>query len=270
MELSTSMRSGYQRLAQAGLVSKGIVYCLIGLMAFMAAFEIGGQSSSGADKEGVFQFVENTGGKFLLGLIVLGLLCYCIWRFAEAFRVKKKNEGELKRTGKRVRYIFSGLVYLTVCYAALRLLLHNDSGSGGNSFQTVIGELLNKPFGQVLAGLFAAFVAGTGIYQIWYGLSEKYKKHTGGFGRGEASGKLLSAGKIGYVARGIVWLIISYFLFMAAFHANSSEAGDTSKAFQFLENGPFGSILLGAVGAGLICYGLFNFIRARYENFNNM
>jgi hypothetical protein len=52
----------------------------------------------------------------------------------------------------------------------------------------------------------------------------------------------------------------------AARHASASEAGDTTKAFQFVE-GSFGSILLGALAVGLMLYGAFNFIRAQHERF---
>jgi hypothetical protein len=75
------------------------------------------------------------------------------------------------------------------------------------------------------------------------------------------------AGKIGYVARGIVWLVIGWLFTKAAFHKNSSEAGDTSEAFGFLAEASYGSYLLAGVGLGLICYGIFNFIRVRYETF---
>jgi hypothetical protein len=79
---------------------------------------------------------------------------------------------------------------------------------------------------------------------------------------------LLIAGKTGYVARGIVWMIIGWMFMQAALHSDSSEAGDTSKAFSFLESAAYGSYLLGAVGLGLISSGVFNFIRARHEKFH--
>ena len=78
---------------------------------------------------------------------------------------------------------------------------------------------------------------------------------------------MFTAGKIGYVARGIVWLVIGWLLGKAAYHSNSSEAGDTSKAFNILGEGTFGMYILGAVGVGFVCYGAFSFIRARYERF---
>ncbi len=46
---------------------------------------------------------------------------------------------------------------------------------------------------------------------------------------------LLAAGKLGYVARSIVWLLIAWLFVKAALHTNSAEAGDTGKPFAFLQ-----------------------------------
>lgn len=78
---------------------------------------------------------------------------------------------------------------------------------------------------------------------------------------------LLVSGKIGYVVRGIVWLLLSYLMIRAAIHSNAGEAGDTGKAFSLVENNTMGSYFLAAIAIGLILYGLFTFIRARYEKF---
>ena len=86
--------------------------------------------------------------------------------------------------------------------------------------------------------------------------------------RSEGSSLLLRSGKIGYIARGIVWLLIAWLLGNAAIHANASEAGGTGKAFEFMESTQGGTYLLGALGIGLIAYGIFNFIRARYDHFD--
>lgn len=84
-----------------------------------------------------------------------------------------------------------------------------------------------------------------------------------------AKGKiLLTAGTIGYPARGIVWLIIAYLLLKASLSKSSSKAGDTEKAFDFVAS-EWGSPILALIATGLVAYGLFNFVRARYEQFEN-
>ena len=254
-------------LARTGLIAKGIIYCLIGVLAFLAAFELKGRSNEDASKKGVFDMIrEQTGGQILLGLVLAGLLCYCAWRFYEGFN-KKEGTFKTKSTGKRLRYVFSGLVYLSLTVYGAKLLMGAQQDNGDSTQQLAAG-LLDKPFGQWLVGIFGLIIAGVGIYQSWYGLSGKYRKHVGDLGLHSTEAKtMLIAGKAGYIARGIVWLIIAWMLLKAAVHASSKEAGDTSKAFGFLENSPFGSYMVGALGLGLIGYGVFSFVRARYERF---
>ena len=72
------------------------------------------------------------------------------------------------------------------------------------------------------------------------------------------------AGIAGYVARGVVLLIIGYFFLRAALHHNANEAIGTKEAFSFLQH-TFGSVLMGVVAAGLIGYGVFMFVKGRYQ-----
>lgn len=263
LEMTSSGKTSV--IAQSGLIAKGVVYCILGALAFMAAFEIGGQSNDNTDKEAVFDVVrKQTGGQILLALLVAGLFCYSAWRFIETFRNNNAN-GKKNHLGRRFRYAFSGIIYLTLAVYGGKLLL-SKPGNNGNSTETRASQILSQPFGAWLLGLVALIIAGVGVYQIYYGFAEKYRDHVSklNLNSGSASA-LLTAGKIGYIARGIVWLIISWLILKAAINHNSKEAGDTAKAFGFLEDSPYGSYLLGALAIGLICYGLFNFIRARYE-----
>lgn len=264
---SSTLSSKVKPIAQVGLMAKGVVYCLLGIFAFMAAFHLGGQSTDKTDKQHVFSFIkEQTGGQIMLAVVALGLLCYCIWRFVQAFGDTEDKGDNAKGLAARARYLFSGLIYTSLAVYAIKMLVSDKKSSGDNK-QDMVQELLSKPFGEWLLGLIAAIMIGVGIYQIYYGLSEKYRKHADKAGASSNKNLLLTAGKIGYVARGIVWLVIGWLFTKAAFHSNSSEAGDTSEAFKFLSETSYGSYLLGAVGVGLICYGIFNFIRVRYESF---
>jgi hypothetical protein len=145
------------------------------------------------------------------------------------------------------------------------MLFTHDEGKNNKKEQAQ--QLLEQPFGQWMLGIVALIMAATGIYQCYYGLSEKYRKHVTEAGNSINNKLLHLAGTIGYLARGIVWLLIAWMFLKAALHSNSSEAGDTSEAFSYLASASYGSYLLAGVGIGLMCYGLFNFIRARFEKF---
>ncbi len=261
----TVKKESITRLAQSGLIAKGIVYLLIGFIAFTAAIGLGKQDSKDVSHDAAFTSIENLpGGPVLLFILAAGLLSYSVWRMVQVFR--KDDTGHVKPV-KRFRYFFSGLAYLLLTFSLVKFALDQKSNEGDQN-QQMAGELMSKPFGPWLVVVAGLIFAAVGIYQVFYGLSEKYRKQLQSMNlHSSASSLLLRFGKVGYVARGVVWLVISYMLIRAGLHHNSSEAGNTDKAFQLLENSPLGIWLAAAVGLGLIAYGIFSFLRARYERF---
>lgn len=270
MEVSAVIHSnqkGIKRLAQAGFVAKGVVYVLLGALAFLAATETGGRATENADKTGVFMLLKDGfAGKWLLPILGAGLVCYTGWRMVEGYHQLSEEDGKKKWIG--LRYFFSGAAYFSLAVTAFKMGFASSAGNG-NSQQQLAAELLSKPFGQWLLGIAALIIAGIGCYQLYYALSEKYKKHVNDIRLSRTPSRvLLLSGKLGYSARGLVWLIIAFLMLRAALHVSSAEAGGTGKALTVLENQSYGPYLLALLGFGLFLYGCFNFVRARYEDFN--
>lgn len=258
-----------KRFAKIGLVTKGIVYCLIGVLAFMAAFDVSGSQTQDASKQGIIRkILEQPFGKILLGLVAIGLLFYAIWRIIEGVKDTENKGHKPKGIASRLGYVFSGFTYGALAFLAAKAALGKDQSQGqdGESQQTLVQKLLEQPFGQWLALLVGVGIVFLGFRQMYRGWSGSYRKRVQSTGlQHQTEALLIRAGKFGYLARGIVWLLIGYLFIKAALHANPQEAGGTSSAFQFLEGSAYGSWLLGAVAIGLICYGIFMFVRARYQ-----
>jgi hypothetical protein len=70
---------------------------------------------------------------------------------------------------------------------------------------------------------------------------------------------------LGQGALGVVASIIGIFLIVAALHHNPGEAKGLSGALITLLQQPFGPILLGIVAVGLLAYGIYSFVEARYR-----
>ena len=71
-----------ERLARFGYAAKGVVYVLVGFLAFQAAFNWGGKITG---TQGAFQTIASGPfGKVLLFLVAVGLLGYVVWRFVQA------------------------------------------------------------------------------------------------------------------------------------------------------------------------------------------
>jgi hypothetical protein len=126
--------------------------------------------------------------------------------------------------------------------------------------------LMARPAGPWLVGAVGLIVVGVGASQIVRAyrtkLGEKLR-----LDRWSAPMRdwIIQFGRAGFVARGIVFCVIGVFLIAAANDHNPREAKGIGEAMLYLEDFRYGWIMLTAVAAGLIAYGLFQLVEARYR-----
>jgi hypothetical protein len=267
--LNLSSRDKWIELAaRVGLIALGVVYLLIGVLTFMATMELRRDTDKGKVTQ-VLQWIWALPfGKAMLAVTTLGLLCYTLWRFTAAFLdIENKGNG-LQGLAIRVSYFSYGAVYAALTYYAARLLFGNGRPPAEEeeyTRRTLVQNLLEQPYGQWMVGALAIGTAGVGAFQIYLALSGQYRQVIQeSFLDSRAKEIMIKSGQVGYIARGIVWLVLGYFLYEAAIQSDPSEAGDTDSALNFLEY-QYGPLILGSIALGLICYGIFMFVRARYQ-----
>lgn len=79
-----------ETFARFGYVAKGFVYGAIGILALLAAFSFGGETT---DTSGALQAIsQQPFGQILLVLITIGLVGYVIWRLIQAI-VDPRDKG---------------------------------------------------------------------------------------------------------------------------------------------------------------------------------
>lgn len=268
--VTNSKHNWVEPFARFGLSAKGFVYVLTGVLSFMAAFELGATSENDASNSGIFSFIyDKPFGKIILAVVALGLVCYAIWRFIEAIKDTENKGSDSKGMAKRGTYLLSGIAYAGLAFVAAKFLMTHQRGNG-DSQKKFAEELLRKPFGQWLVAIVAVILICIGLWQAFMAISGKYKKNIRQSNlTGKAQGFVLRAGKVGYISRGIVWMIIGWLFIKAAWNEDAKQAGSTQDAFHWLKDSNFGTYLLAAVAAGLICYGIFMFVRARYQPIGN-
>jgi hypothetical protein len=71
--------------------------------------------------------------------------------------------------------------------------------------------------------------------------------------------------RFGMAARGVVFGIIGLFLLLAAWRNNPGEARGLGGALHSLQEQGYGPWLLGVVALGLVAYGGYQFVLARYR-----
>ena len=263
------------RVRSAGFFTKGVVYILVGALTFMAAFGLGGDITS---TSGVVAFLlELPLGEVLVGLVALGLLAYTLWRLVQVWLRPKKDGGKKPENWKEVltrfRYFYSAIFYAVIAYSFAKPLLEKLSGgnstaqAGGENEQekAALGELLSHSYGTSLIWILALIVSAQAIWQFRLAYSGRYMKKIDSYPDLKHEYEFIKkSGKLGYVARGIVFGIISFFLIKVVLLHNAEVYKGTEGALQYLLSFSYGSLLLGATAAGLLGYGIFNMMVARH------
>lgn len=246
--------------ARLGIMSKGFVYLLIGILTSMAAFGFSGQKANKAEALAVLH--QQPFGKLLLILVGIGLLGYVTWRFYQSFADIDHQGNATRAKAIRIGYGISGLLYLSFAFLALKLALQGDSGNG-DSQELLVGKVLSYPGGEWIIGIIGLIILGNGIRQGFKAITGSFMKDVNLINSSHFR-LFKRTGTAGYFARGIVLVIIGYFFIRAAISSNANEAEGTKEAFSFLENN-FGTLLMGLVAVGLALYGVFMFVKGRWQ-----
>ncbi|MEM6519330.1 MAG: DUF1206 domain-containing protein [Cyanobacteria bacterium P01_D01_bin.71] len=256
-----------ERLARFGYAAKGVVYALVGILAFQAAFNWGGKVSG---SKGAFQTIASQPfGNILLVLVAVGLAGYVIWRFVQALYDPEHDDDGWSSFARRMSYVVSGIIYGSLAFAAFRIVFSSETSSssgGGSSNSQQTATLLSQPFGQWLVGLVGIAAAGYGFYCIYRGIKTKFRRKL----KTQEMSSLekmwaIYIGRFGLISKGIVTAIIGYFFVQAARTADPSQAKTTEGALQVIQQQPFGAVLMGIVALGLVAYGIHLVTQARYR-----
>ena len=251
-------------MARVGFVAKGILYGTIGVFAAMAALRMGGGVT---DTRGAMSaLVEAPLGHVLLFAMAAGLLGYAAWRVIEGIADPEQRGSDFKGLAVRGSFVVRGLAHAALGVSALMVALRGRSGGGRNGEQEreATRTAFELPGGELLLYTAAAFIAGYGLYQLYRALVAKLSKQLNvGEMRGEAGQWVVWVSRFGIAARGIVFMAVGWTVFRAAQEHDPNETGGIRQAFTVIED--WGRWPFAAVAFGLIAYGVYNLLNARYR-----
>lgn len=123
------------------------------------------------------------------------------------------------------------------------------------------------PLGRILVGLVGLIVIGVSLYQLYaaYGASFREELQLNRMSNAEERWATF-AGRVGTTARAIAIGVAGAFVVLAAYQSDPSEVRGLGQALETIQDQPSGSYMLGIVGAGLIVYGVFMLLVARYRS----
>lgn len=253
--------------ARFGLVARGVTYGTIAVLAIVLAAGFGGTATG---QKGALRVIADAPlGRVLVIIVGVGLLGFAAWRFIQAF-VDTDDEGsDASGIAVRLGRLVSAVVHAALGALALSLAAGSGAGggSGGTDPQNATGGVLGWPAGPVIVGVAGVVVIGVAVAQVHKGLTCAYMSEQRPAGRSGAGEKIVrESGRIGYVARGLVFALAGVFLLKAAIEYDPQEAVGLSGALTRLLDQPAGPALLGVVAVGLLAFAVFSIAQARYRS----
>ena len=244
-------------LAKAGFVARGIVYILFGWIAL---------SARGATKQGqkaVFDKVQDMPlGDLLLTVLALGLFAYGIFRLTSGLLDIEGKGDEPKGLAGRAAQVGSGLFYLLLSYTASQYLgggKPSGNATGSASSQQAAKTLLDLDLGNVGLWLVAlGFLVAAGM-QVRKAIKGSHMKQTAR----DTPAYAKTLGQIGLITRGVVFAVIAYSFVKVAETNDPGQAKAAGAAIASLHGSS--PTLYALIAAGLIVFGVFSLVLAKYR-----
>jgi len=252
-----------ERLARVGYAAKAVLYSVVGVLALQSALGDGGDTigSRGA----LETLVRQEFGPVILVVIAAGLFGYATWRVIEAILDPERRGRNVKGIALRGSYAARGIIHAALGVQAVRLAVGSQR-SRGQAVESWTARVLDAPLGAWLVIAAGIAVAGYGIYQLYRAWAAKLSKQLDVASLSRETGSWLTkVCRFGIAARGVVFAMCGWYLVRAGLAHNATAAADTGEALGAIERQPFGDWMLALVAVGLIAYGAYEVVQARYR-----
>lgn len=241
----------FESVTRLGFAARGLMYGAIGWLAL--------RSGRTEDPRGVIDYLAGGIGAVLVAVMAVGFFSYGAWRLLEAWLDSEGHGSDTKGIGVRLAYAGSGFIHFGFGIAAILAALHaRHGGGGGDAQKTGTAMALAMPGGQWLVYLAAAVLAGVAIHQFRKAWKLRFMRHLDC--SPAAHPWICWLGRIGYAARGALFLTMGWLLVRAGEAHSPGTAGGIDDALGAL---PRTAQL--AVAAGVLLFGLFSLTEARYR-----
>ena len=158
----------FEWLARAGLVARGVIYGIIGILAIKLALGDGGKTTN--QNGALHTIARQPFGKALLILMAIGLAGYASWRLVRAAIGHGPEASD--DTQDRIAGFASGIVYAALCVTAVSILIGSGGGSGSPDKATA--GVLGWTGGPILVAIAGLIGIGVGLNQGYKGIRTKF------------------------------------------------------------------------------------------------
>jgi hypothetical protein len=241
------------RMTRLGFITKGLLTILVGGLALRHALGQGGRLTG---QEGAIRtLIDQPFGQVALIVLAVGLSGYALWMFASAFVDPQGKGTGVTAIVERAAFFVTGLGYAALAFGSLKLLL--GTGASGTDLDDLAASVLTPVFGRWLVGLAGVAVVTAGGLQMRLGITAGFRRDL----RQDLSPwwrwTTVACGRVGYVALGVLSLLVGSSLVRVALEYDPSEARGWDEALGLLSSFGEGTWVLAAAAVGLILYGMY-------------
>lgn len=269
---NAALSKTFETLARLGYAARGIIYLVIGLLAVLMAVGYGGKMT---DQQGAISMIgAQPAGLILLGLVLIGLVCYSLWGLIRAIFNPFHQGHDAKGIALRIGYLASATAYGLLVLPTYALISGGaqpaESGAQQGQIQQYTDQILVVPFGQLLVGIIGIILILVGFMQIFQGFSPGFERriHLTKLNPVQLK-RVRFLGRLGTIARGIIFALIGVFIVMAAYTANSQQIKGFDSTLTYILQQPYGGFLMAVIALGLISLGLYSLCMSIFFRLKN-
>lgn len=245
-------------LARAGFAVSGVLHFLVGTIAIGLATGKGGRADvSGA----VGELASQPAGPVLLWGSFAACVALALWQTSDAI-FDFEHLPPKDKTAKKAKAAAQAVVYAALA-VTLAAFARGTGQDNRESTSDMTVSVLKAPGGVLLLVLIGAGVAITGIFYAVRGFKKSFEKHINMPPSPNARKAVTGLGIAGYAAKGVALFVTGLLVVIAAVTAHPEQSTGLDGGLRALREQPFGIYVLGAVGVGLICYGVYMVVRAK-------
>ena len=210
--------------------------------------------------------LEQPGGRVLLSVMAVGLVLYFLWRVLSVAVIRGND---LSAWADRVGFSFSAAFYALLAFTATRVVIRGSESGGDSTVEQVSRALLDTAWGRVLVTIGGAVTIGVGLFfLVRRGIMRSFTESLHGVDESDDEALdrvIIAAGVAGWIGRGVVTILVGYFVARAAITFDPDEARGFDGALRAIATTPTGTILVWVSAAGLMLYGAFCVVSHRYR-----
>jgi hypothetical protein len=250
-------------LERLGYIVRGVLYVVMGVLALRIALAKPDGQAVGLTGS-VVVLVSNEFGRLLLLVIVIGLAAYSIWGLVRASFDPLHRGSDPSGYLERLGFITSAVSYATIAVFSLKILVGTGNATT-DSTRKMISSILDHPEGGWVTVVIGLIALGIGLGQFVESYRAAFKRDLKGAEMNEmVRNVVIALGRFGMFARGVIFVIVGWFILQAGLHHDPNKVQGFDGAFLYLLTKPFGHVVLGVVALGIVALGLHSLACARW------